>query len=803
MWQDSTLARAWTGAAEVGVIQAGVVGRSLAALAVGAALAAGTRAEPGPTAGPVAVSGPAQTPRSAPLVRLTVERDGVYRVTEADLASVKYFVGPADLPRLRLRLRDAEQPLRVSTEGLGPRDGRYALDFVGLAPRGEQTHDDPYNAANVYRLDLAPAGQARRRYVPRLARPLAGAPEQGSTQLVRHYEENRKLMRFSGQQAPPETWFWELAMAPDKEAKAVTVEAARVDWSQPARLRVRLFGYSTVPESPDHTVALTWNGRALGNAVWDGQTEHVFEAQLAAGQVLEGANVLTLRTRGETTKGLDVVLLDWVELTYGETLRLAPRDQIALASDGARTLSVQVPAQGGRTRVFDAKAGLVFAPAAPGSPLRVGLAGEPGGQSGRFWAVAPGGWLRPGLEWARPRDLRRRDGADLIIATHRDFAGPAERLAARRRSEGLQVRVVEMADVYDSFSGGLLDPRALRDFVRQAWRTWKPRPRYLLLLGDASWDYRNRQVDDRDFPDHTFMPDAWNVTVPKIPSEQMGAFNDRLRVPTFQWQSPWGHAASDLYFALTEGDDKGPELAVGRLPAGTLEEAEVMVDKVLAHGGGGPRRSALFLTDEYEHHKAQCDRMAQGLEARGFEITKIYPRHEEKDNEGNSAAIKQAFDAGQALVVFAGHGGRYIWRTGPPDPVKNHDLFTLQHLDELKPTDTLPVVLSLTCYSAPFDHPTADSIGEKMLRLRDKGAVAVVASSWRNVPPFILGDRLLEALGQPQTPRLGDAFLAGQRAVGANESLHTYNLLGDPSMPFSLPPAGSPGGAGQPPAPPH
>ena len=707
------------------MIQAVGAGRSLAATLLAAALWP-------------------QAAGAAPLVRLTVEKDGVYRVTEADLAAARYFVEPADLPRLRLRLREQEQPLRVATTGLGPRDGRFALDFVGLAPRGEKTFDDPYNAASVYRLDLAPPGHATRRYVPRLARSSAGATAQSTTRLRQHFEENRKLMRFSGQQAPDETWFWELAMAPDKEAKSATIRLERVEPSRPARLRVRLFGYSTLPESPDHTVALTWNGRPLGNAVWDGQTEHVFDTELPAGWVLEGANVLSLRTRGETTKGLDVVLLDWIELTYEETLRLAPRDQITLAFDGARTLALQVPAQGGRTRVFDAQAGLVFAAAAPGSPLRLGLAGDAGGQSSRYWAVAPWGWLRPGIERVRPRDLRRRAGADLIIATHRDFAAPAERLAERRRSEGLQVRVVEMRDVYEGFSGGFVDPRALRDFVRHAWKTWQPRPRYLLLLGDASWDYRNRQVDDRDFPDHTFMPDAWNVTVPKIPAEQLGSTNDRLRVPTFQWQSPWGHAASDLYFALVESDDAAPALAVGRLAAGTLQEAEVMVEKVLKYGGGGTRPSALFLTDEYDHHKQQCDRMAKGLEERGLQAAKIYPRREEKDNEGNSAAIRQALDDGQSLVVFAGHGGRYIWRTGPPDPVKNHDLFTLQHLDELKPAGTLPVVLSLTCYSAPFDHPTADSIGEKMLRLRDKGAVAIVASSWRNVPPFVLGDRLLE-----------------------------------------------------------
>ena len=44
------------------------------------------------------------------------------------------------------------------------------------------------------------------------------------------------------------------------------------------------------------------------------------------------------------------------------------------------------------------------------------------------------------------------------------------------------------------------------------------------------------------------------------------------------------------------------------------------------------------------------------------------------------------------------------------------------------------MVLSMTCYSAPFDHPSADSIGEKFLRVPGKGAVAVLAASWRNAP---------------------------------------------------------------------
>ncbi len=78
---------------------------------------------------------------------------------------------------------------------------------------------------------------------------------------------------------------------------------------------------------------------------------------------------------------------------------------------------------------------------------------------------------------------------------------------------------------------------------------------------------------------------------------------------------------------------------------------------------------------------------------------------------------------------FIGHGGRYIWRTGPLNLRKNHDLFTLDDVSHLKNGANLPMILSMTCYSAPFDNPTEDSIGERFLREADRGAIAVFAAS--------------------------------------------------------------------------
>jgi hypothetical protein len=169
----------------------------------------------------------------------------------------------------------------------------------------------------------------------------------------------------------------------------------------------------------------------------------------------------------------------------------------------------------------------------------------------------------------------------------------------------------------------------------------------------------------------------------------------------------------------------------------------------------------------------------------GFSAEKIYPLPTEPSNADHRQRLLRAFDRGQLLVHFIGHGGRYIWRTGPPDLEKNHDLFTLEDLDELRPHSRLPVVLSMTCYSAPFDHPNADSIGEKLLRIRDRGAVAVVAASWRNSPTEETSRLLLEEFTKPGT--IGEAFARAKRRSTNREFVYQYNLLGDPATPLAVP----------------
>jgi hypothetical protein len=657
------------------------------------------------------------------MTKILVDRDGVFKVTDADLRRAGQPFPDEEIDRLRLSERGKEVPILLRRLPRGSAGGRFEFEFLGTSPRGAKTHDDPYTVANVYVLEVMPAGgKPTRVHLGPASRPPAAAHPADATVYSAHHEVNKKLIRFTGTQMPDEPWFWEEVNAADPAPTTVTIHTDYVAAKGDFRLKIRLYGYSHLPVDPDHSVDVSWNGVPLGKAVWDGETPFVFERTLSQTSLKEGDNTLSLRATGEKTDGIDLVLLDWVEISYVRNHRLGTQGQTLVTA--APGLPLRIREANGPVTVFDpggtaaytapSKGGIAEFLAPPSRPLGGREAAAP---PGTYRVVREGGAYAPQrIVVSRPRDLKGPGlGADLLIVTHELFLQDAERLARARREEGLAVDVVLVGDVYDRFRDGMFHPDALRDFVLYTLKNWNPRPRYVLFVGDASWDYKNAAVGDSDYADWHWSPE-WARHVPKNSSNvfgKSGLRNDRLFIPTHQYQSPWGHSASDNYFVSEAGDAGPPLAAIGRLPVGTVEEAEAEVGKILSYDklAPGALKNALFVTNDEVGFQVQTDVLLEQARKQGYVPFRVYPKKDEKDNAENTKALLAAFDEGQAVAVFFGHGGRYVWRTGPPDLTKNHDLFTLEHLDLLKETKGMPVVVSLTCYSAPFDHPIADSIG--------------------------------------------------------------------------------------------
>ncbi len=764
-----------------------------------------------------AATGPAAT--APPIFKIYLERQGVYRLGFDDLAAAG-LAGPpaADPPASHgLGLEVAGHPVPVWVEDGG--DGLFGpgdwLEFVGEELRGDSSHWSEHARFNVYSLRFDHPRPRRMTPAHRAASAptAAGAPEIRRRQ---HLEEDLLILRLpparSGESE--ELWYWARLAHNHRQPFAATLDLDDLDPAAAGTvdLSIHFRGWSKPrskpdPELADHRVTVWLNGERLAAGEWNGTSSYLLEVPaLPAGRLVEGDNTLEFkvprRAGGDGQNLVDVVMLNWIEVSYPRHAWVADQARLTrVAGPGDTAAPLVLTTDAGQDLVLYGDLGSrTVSPAADrrraGERRTARFVPAPGERA--FFASRPAALLSPEAV-VRDRRSRLADGgnrADYIIVAHRTLLEAIRPLAELHRARGLEVAVVDVEDVYDEFHHGVVHPQALKAFFERAYHGWqRPAPRWVLLVGDASWDGRNRQAVDANYADWTYRPgETRRFGKNKSTAYPQDAeLNHRGLIPTWNYGTYEGHSASDNYFVAVDGDDDLPEMAIGRLPVVSPEEVARIVDKtvryVTAPEVGLWRRNALFITNESRGFQRQSDRLAVDLSAAGFSPRKVYPASSEASNEHHTRRLIETFDEGQLFVHFLGHGGRYIWRTGPPDLKKNHDLFTLDHLDQLASTGRLPVVLSMTCYSAPFDHPSADSIGEKLLRIGERGAIAVLAASWRNTPSAHWGKVLLEELTKPGAT-VGEAVMGAKHRIKNRMFVETYNLLGDPAVPVALPAGG-------------
>jgi hypothetical protein len=180
---------------------------------------------------------------------------------------------------------------------------------------------------------------------------------------------------------------------------------------------------------------------------------------------------------------------------------------------------------------------------------------------------------------------RSRRGYDVVIISHKDFLESLTPLKNLREYQGLSVALVDVEDVYDEFNFGMKSPQALRNFLLRSTRRWEIPPRFVLLVGDASADPRN----------------------------YLG-FGDFDFVPTKLVETASFETASDDW--LVDFDRDGlPDMAVGRLPVRTAQEAATVVSKIVEYEQLSGMSEALFVADKIEAEDFDFESASLGIKA--------------------------------------------------------------------------------------------------------------------------------------------------------------------------------------------
>jgi peptidase C25-like protein len=737
-------------------------------------------------------------------LHIELQQTGVYSLDYDAIVAQQPGLRDCPADQLTLTEQGKDVPIRV----VGDASGRFGpgarIEWLGRQLHGPESWFDPFSVENVYQLGAAPGVHARLRD--------ADAANGVRAPLERrlHLEQENLMIRLDQQQQKPgeesDVWQWAKLTHIDPAPFATSIDLPDLAARGDVVLTLDFRGLSNLPPPPpkyggdrpeDHAVAVSLNGKTVATVAWNGRDEMRRDITLPASVLKARGNALALRVPKRklpwdaSNDAIDVVMFNWIEARYpvagdldagalpfatvaAGVPELSYRGNgapVLYGSDGARRVGRALG--GGRFAFADAPAGTELFPALDGALAKPDA----------IKPVAANDWQHPA------------HGYDYLIVAHPKLLDAIKPLAAFHEQRGLKVAVLDVNDVYDDFNGGVAHPRAIRNLVDRAYHDWpEPKPRFLLLVGDASFDIRHDTYNDLNYAKWTdqelLYPNHFGSVPGSTYENPPKKLADRNLIPTWQFPSPEGQSASDNWFGAVDGDDWHPVVAVGRFPVVEPDEVTAIVAKTVDYLSkpqlGTWRRDVMFITDEVDSFKAASNEIATALGKDGFIADKVYASPKESDNLAHQNAIRQGIDDGRLIVHFIGHGGRYIWRTGPPDLRKNHDLFTLNDVGSLTNAGRLPMVLSMTCYSAPFDNPTEDSIGEKFLREPGKGAIAVFAASWRNAPSPAYSKAVIDALLVPGAT-IGEAIVRAKKQSKDRTLVEMYNLLGDPAVVLERP----------------
>lgn len=361
------------------------------------------------------------------------------------------------------------------------------------------------------------------------------------------------------------------------------------------------------------------------------------------------------------------------------------------------------------------------------------------------------------------QNLHAMQPVDLMIISHEDFIDQAEEFSQlHQTTQGISTEVIELQKIYNEFSSGVQDVTAIRDFIKYIYdKQLQPTHMNVMLVGNASYDYLDRIENNTNF-----IP-LWQSMESLLATSSVG---------------------SDDYFGLFEHPGN-PEVGLGRLPVNTVEEADILVDKITHYitnqsTMGDWRNKMAFVADDEDGnlHLEQTETLIDDIVnyKPAFNLSKIYLDAYEQQElpEGPrypqvNEAITQQVNTGVSILNYVGHGGNLGWA--------HERVFLENDLNNWENEINYPIVIGATAEFVRFDDPEIISLGYKSLIKENAGAISVISPNRISYAQsnFAFLQRLYEALCQNNITQ-GEIM---KIAKNSNNLTHRgFHLIGDPAL---------------------
>jgi hypothetical protein len=773
-------------------------------------------------------------------IKIYIEKTGVYRLTARELEE-RWGVDLSGVdPRtFRLTCKGEELPIYVKGESDGSFDPDDYVEFLGVNP------NHIYSRYNIYWLSYG-AGRGLR------VSALDGEPiDMTATHVTSfrskiRFEEDHVhsiLNHLPPDQVSPEDpfdwfnrldhWFWTgIKNGGDKNEVELPFKLFDVakSFSRP-KFTITLQGGTPT----EHDILVSVNGIRIDRAQFPKQEIVTLSRTLPANSFIdatEGDNVITC-VKIDTTKESNTTIYPYhvyINRFYVEYMRLykAVRDALDFSSpeekevdrgelleysiqdfladdvdvfihDGTRLLTIISNPSVDRVkldeeererfrRILDVE-GLERAPE---YAYTVRFQHRYKGPI-RFYAVSSRGALKPSLvELKEGRDLLSpSNSADYILITHPAFMRAAQRLVEWRMTSqggGFRAMAVDVTDIYDQFNHGIVNPRAIKDFLKYAYENWaSPKLTYVSILGDATVDFHGVTEKLYDKP------------------PELSGY-----IPTYFIWTDYGETSTDHWFATLSGSDALPDVYLGRIPVETPEQADEVVDKIIRYERNSPngewRRRIISIADDSTTNtgdlvfKQSMSEIDRDYIPPGYENVKLFLDDIREDIESHpseyggkfigdvaKAMIVDALDEGALLAQYAGHAGRFVWA--------HEIIFDRFGVEALAPNERIPFMLVYSCYNGYFDAAGQDSMAELLLRKPDAGIIGMFSATRQTYGSAndSLSKIVLDEIFRRGKRRIGRISfdskieLLLRDGLGQLEVMMQYTLFGDPATPLPLP----------------
>lgn len=691
---------------------------------------------------------------SVSALNLKVSEDGVYRVTFEELLAAGLDLTGVAINRLEFTSQGNQVPVYIESADSIMGEGDF-IEFIG-----ESVKDSLYTRTNIYKLSVSENGRGLSRIIDN--NTLFGEVDTSGYYLKELYKDENLGYTYAAPGDDP--WYRDRLLAYGSNVSKTYEFNLDERLYGSVELKYDIWGGTDFAGIIDHNIQIKVNGVLVDTQIFDGHESVQNSITVSEDLLQTGNNTVELIATVDNGVNYSLIYTNWIGVEFNQSIivendylhfrglsDLIFKDSVednvssvsglmakGLSSDQIRVYSVDGE-NVERLTSLDIRNG--------DSGYTVSFADV---STNHEYIVFNDSMIKsPVLEPANEiTGLIDREVQYLMIS-HPDFISSLTPLVNYHESNGLKVKVVDVSDIYASYSYGLIDPDAIRQYIYDFARVSDLK--YVLLAGADTLDPLNY----KGLGSFSFIPTNYVTT-----------------------QSIINYTPSDIPYVDIDNDNI-QDYALGRFPARTVAEMESMIAKTLQYSTNNYQYTSIFSADYRDaggDFKAYSETLADAMNGSWIVENAYlddYPVADAKQR------IIDEINSGVSFVSYFGHSGPSRWSF--------QSLLNMNDLNNLSNTDKATVVVQWGCWNAYYVSENVRTMAHKFMTT-DAGAAAVLGASTLTTieSDQLLGELFMSTSTSPGMT-IGEALVDSKVILGSQhpdylDVLLGYTILGDPAL---------------------